>query len=92
MNPLPSTLSVSDARANLYNIVKEVGQNLRRFSITHQGQAKAVIISSEELEGWEETLDIMSNKKLYRQVRRSIKEAKQGKTIPFETVLQKIAA
>lgn len=90
MTNIPQTLTVSDARANLYDIINEVSQKLRHFSITHKGQTKAVIIPAEELESWEETLEILSNKRLYCQILRSQREIQQGKTIPSSTLTRKL--
>ena len=44
----------------------------------------------EDLESWEETLDIMSNKKLMADLRQSEKERKDGKTFPLKNVLKEL--
>jgi len=87
---LPQTLSVSDARTNLYTIIKQVNDNLKRFFITHKGKPAAVVMSTEELESWEETLEILSDKKLYKEIQQAEKEIKQGKSIPLEKILKEL--
>ena len=87
---IPSTLSVSDARNNLYNLVKQASDNLRQFTITHKGKPKAVLLSTEELESWQETMDILNDPLTMKDLRLSQKQAKQGKTISFEKVIKQM--
>lgn len=87
---IPSTLTVSDARANLYDMMEEVRKYLKRFIITHRGKPQAVLLPVEDLESWEETLDILSNKKLMRDIRQAEKERKAGKVYPLREVLKEL--
>ena len=90
MNTLPATISATDARANLYDMIEEVGTNLKRFVIVHKGKPQAVLLSVEDLESWEETLDITSNKALMAQIRKSERDYKAGRVIPLRAVLKKM--
>ncbi|MBU1085846.1 MAG: NUDIX hydrolase [Candidatus Beckwithbacteria bacterium] len=45
-------------------------------------------MSHEDVEGWEETLDIMSNPKLVADIKKSLEEYKQGKFISSEELLK----
>lgn len=83
---IPSTLTVSDARTNLYDMMEEVRKYLRRFVITHHGKPQAVLMPVEDLESWEETLDILSNKKLMRDIRQAEKDRKAGRMYSLEEV------
>lgn len=78
------TFTVSEARKNLYDLVDAVDNQLRSFLIIHNGQPAAVLMPIDEVESWQETLEIMSNKKLVRDIKQSEKEIKAGKTIPLE--------
>jgi len=62
----------------------EVGK-LRQFTITHRGKTSAVIMSIEEFESWQETLDIMSNKAFAREIKQGMKEMRKNKLIKFKT-------
>lgn len=77
MSHLSTTLPANKARTNFYQILDEVGVNLRQFTISHRGKPGAVIMSIEEFEGWQETMEIMSDKKLMA----SIEKSKKSKTI-----------
>jgi len=73
MSQLSSTLPANEARTNFYQILDEVGQNMRQFTISHRGKPGAVIMSAEEFAGWQETFDIMSDKKLMASIKRASK-------------------
>lgn len=90
MNTLSSTLQAHEARDNFYQILDETGQGLRQFVVTLRGQAKAVIMSAEEYDGWLETLDVMSDKRLVTDIRRGVKELKTGKGVSWEIAKKKL--
>ena len=81
MNCLNTTLPANEARSNFYQILDEVGNKLRQFTITLRGKTQAVIMSAEEFSGWQETLEIMADKKLRREIKIGLKEIRSGKGI-----------
>lgn len=87
---IPQNLTVSQARDNLYDLIDEVGLKLRSFVISHHGRPTAVVMPVEDLESWDETLEIMSNKKLMRSIRRGQKDYKAGKTASLDEVKKKL--
>lgn len=90
MKALNSTLSASKARSNFYTILEEVAGGLKRFVITRRGEPQAVVLSPEEVESWEETLEIMANKKLTTEIKNAEKERKAGKGISEEELLKQL--
>ncbi len=76
MTTLQSILPANEARANFYQILEEADTNLRQFTITHRGKPSVILMSAEEFEGWMETFDIMSDKKLVASIRRAEKSTK----------------
>lgn len=78
---LNTILPANEARSNFYRILDEVGSKLRQFTITLRGKQQAVILSTEELQSWQETLDILSEKKLMTDIRKGIDELNKGKGI-----------
>lgn len=60
-NKIMKTLSLSEMRANLPTLVDAVDQRFERVTVTRSGKAKAVLMSSDEFDGWLETIDILSN-------------------------------
>lgn len=76
MSNLSSNLQASEARSNFYQILDEAGNNLRQFTISPRGKPPVVIMSAEEFEGWQETLEILSDKKLVASINRAMKSNK----------------
>lgn len=76
MATLQPILPASEARANFYQILEEVGENMRQFVITHRAGKPVIIMSQEEFEGWQETLEILADKNLMASIRRSMKSKK----------------
>ena len=44
----------------------------------------------DEVEGWEETMEILSNKKLMRDIRQAEKDRKAGRVYPLEQVIKEL--
>lgn len=77
MNNLSFTLPANEARTNFYQILNEAENKLQQFTITLRGKAKAVIMSIEEFSGWQETLEIISNKSLVQSLKKGLISKKQ---------------
>jgi prevent-host-death family protein len=84
------TISASKARTNLYKILNEVKNGLKSYTITLRGEAQAVIINPEELEAWQETLDILSDNKLVKQILKSQEEIKKGEYLNEEDLIKEL--
>lgn len=55
------TLPLSEARSALSSIVERVDSTHERVTITRNGHPAAVLISPDDLEALEETLDVLSD-------------------------------
>lgn len=69
-----TTLSITDARRDIFNITKEVQKPGIVYTLTENGRPKAVIMSAEEFASWAETLDIIQE---YPDVINDIKKAEE---------------
>jgi len=87
MAQLNSTLTASDARTNFYQVLANAVDNFSQYTIKIRGKGDAIIMSAEELEGWKETLEILSDKKLANSLRRAMKSKK---TYTQEEVYKKL--
>lgn len=76
---MSETLSLSSVKAHLSEIVDRVEGEHDRVVVTRNGKPAAVLISHEDLEGLEETLEIMSDPALMAQIRESQQELAEGK-------------
>lgn len=82
MNISSNIVPASEARSNFYYLLNEVNKKLRQFIITLRGKEQAVLLSVEEWQSWQETLEILSNKKLMGDIRKGLMQLKKGKGIP----------
>lgn len=82
-----ATLTASQARENLYFIIKKTSQGLKNFVINLRGSDPVVLISQKELESWQETIDILQSKSEIKAIRQA---KKQKKTISHTNMLKEI--
>ena len=83
------TLGVSQARANLPKLIDEIDSRFERLFITKGGKAKAVIMSSEEFEGWMETFASYEDPETMK-IHKEIKSAKSVKDIKNRISLEEL--
>lgn len=76
MNISGNTIPASQARSNFYYLLDEVNKKLRQFVITLRGKEQAVLLSVEEWQSWQETLEIMSDKKLVQSIKKGLRSKK----------------
>jgi antitoxin YefM len=88
---MSNLVAISDARANLPELVDKVNNTLDRFVITVNGQPKAVLVSEEELESLEETAEILAIPGAKEAIDRGVEQAKKGEVRPLEDILNDIA-
>jgi len=75
---------ISDARANLPDLVDKVDKNMERVTITVNGRPKAVLLSAEELESIEETAEILAQPGALEDIRESKRQIKRGEFVRLE--------
>ena len=72
------TLSLSEAKMKLSQLVQDVVRREDEIIITRNGKPVAVIINAEEYESWKETQEIMENPELMEQIQRSLNDIQKG--------------
>lgn len=90
MSSLATILSASEARSNFYTLLDEVSSKLKKFVITRRGRAQAVVMSPEEVASWEETMEILTNKKLMAEIAQAEREIAKGKIISEKEVMKEL--
>ena len=63
------THTASEARKNLFDLIKSAGTGAVAHQINLRDGKSVILISREELDGWLETLDIMSNPEEVKAIR-----------------------
>ena len=72
------TLPLSHVKAHLSEIADRVEGQHDRVVVTRRGRPAAVLVSPEDLESLEETLAVLSDPQLMRQIRESEAELERG--------------
>jgi antitoxin YefM len=72
------TLPLSHVKAHLSEIADRVEGQHDRIVVTRKGRPAAVLVSPEDLESLEETLAVLSDPELMRQIRASEEELERG--------------
>lgn len=86
------TLPLAAVKAKLSEVVDRVEREQDRVTITRNGRPVAMILGIDDIEGLEETLEILSDKPLMRRIRAGVAAADKGDTIPFEDVKKRLKA
>ena len=80
-------IPVTKAKSSFLDIIRKIEGSDDAIAITKNGVPKAVLLSMKRFEGLLETLEILSDEKAMKSIKKSIKQAQQGKWIDFDEVL-----
>ncbi|OGX08153.1 MAG: toxin-antitoxin system subunit antitoxin [Nitrospirae bacterium RIFCSPLOWO2_12_FULL_63_8] len=84
---MAKTLPISEVKARLPELVTGVAEREEEIVVTRNGKPAAVLVSFTEFERLKETLDVLSDPALMRQVQESRAFYASGKTgLSFEDV------
>jgi antitoxin YefM len=72
-------LPLADVKNRLSEVVERLEREHGRVVITKRGRPAAVVLSIDDLEGLEETLEILSDKSLMRKLRMSQADVEAGR-------------
>lgn len=85
-----NTISATNARIKLYDILDDVDKLSKRIAITSHGKTKAVLINADELDSMEETMEILNDKRALKAIAQSEKDIKAGRIYPLEEVIKEL--
>ncbi len=74
------TLSLSEAKMKLSNLIDVVKTTDEEIVITKNGSPAAVLISPDEFESMKETIAVRSNAALMEEIRKGLKDLKKNKS------------
>jgi len=88
-----TTLSISEARKKIFKIAKMVQKPSTRYTLTDKGKPKAVVMSADEFESWQETLEVVKEfpdlEKDIKELEKDIKSGAYKKYTTLEDILAK---
>ncbi len=78
---MADTIPFSEVKAHLSELADRVETQRDRILVTRNGRPSFVLMSPDELESIEETLDILSDSELVDSLRESLQEAAEEKLL-----------
>ena len=79
-------INVTDAKNRLTELVKDVEATTASYAIFRSGHKAAVLLSAEEYESMLETIEVLQDRKLMKQMLQSAKDFARGKKVLFSKV------
>jgi antitoxin YefM len=84
------TVPFSEARARLTDLVDEVEQRHEHFVITRNGRPAVVVMSTDEYEALQETLEILDDEATMEALRRSDEDVAAGRVFAWDEVKREL--
>lgn len=81
-----NTVTLNEAKQKMAFLIEQVNANVEPIVICSDEGNKAVLLSLDEFNAWEETIYLLSNPVNAEHLRKSILEHKTGKTIEKELI------
>ena len=84
---MPRTLPISEVKARLPELVKDVQEREEEVVVTRNGRPAAVLLNVDEYARLKATIDVLSDPELMRQIRSSRRYyARRARGLSFEDV------
>lgn len=76
---IKTTISSTEARKNFAKVLDHIDKASVQYTLTINGKPKVVIMSAEEYESWQETIEIMSDTKAMADIRAGLADLQAGR-------------
>jgi antitoxin YefM len=80
---MTEVLAFSDVKAHLSELAERVEREHERILVTRNGRPSFVLMSPDDLESLEETLDVLRDPELVASLARSRAQQEQGESLPL---------
>ncbi len=87
MKTIQQYVPVTRAKTMLLDLVRKIKDSDETIAITKNGVPEVVLISMNTFTGLLETLEILSDEKAMKSIRKSIRQADKGMWVDFEEAL-----
>ena len=87
MQYIQDYIPITKAKSMLLELVRKIQDSEDTIAITKNGVPEAVLISMNKYLGLLETMDILSDEKAMKSIRKSIREAEKGMWVDFDEVI-----
>ena len=89
METIQEYIPVTKAKTSLLDLIRRIEDSNDAIAITKNGVPEAVLMRMSKFNGLMETLEILSDEKAMKSIRKSIKEARKGMWLDSDRVFGK---
>ena len=89
-NDMTQTLTVAKAKQDFTRLVTNTQKKKNKYVITMDGAPAAMLVPTDEYESMKETYEILSDKKLVKDLKRAEKDIENGKFITLEQLKKEL--
>lgn len=82
-------ITLKDLRPQLPQVIEQIDTKLDRFIVSKHGKPVAIILAMDEYESLIETLNEIEDKEGLKRIKKSLLEAKHGKTTGWDKIKSK---
>ena len=83
---MTKSITLKNLRPKLPNVMKEIDAKMDRFVITKRGRPIALMMSIDDYESLLETIDILSDSKLMKRIKKAKEDVKKGMLKSLERI------
>lgn len=87
---MTKTISITKAQEEFRELVKKASKKSEKYVITLKDAPSAILMSNDEYESLQETLEILSDPKMMKDIRRGEKEIAEGKVEDWDDVKKEL--
>ncbi len=84
MQTIETFIPITQAKAKLLDMVRQLRDTNDTIAITKNGIPEAVMLSMRKFEGFLETIDILADPEMMRQLKGSINDVKAGRLVDLD--------
>ncbi len=89
---MTETFSLAHIKAHLSEVVDRVEHQHDRVVLTRNGRPAAILLSPDDLEAIEDTLDLLSDPQALKEINQAREEIAEGRVLDAETLRAKYLA
>ena len=84
------TITITEGRKELFKIAEEVQKPDTQYIFTIEGKPGVVLMSADEYDSLMETMEILSNPEIMRDIRQAEEDYKKGRNTSWEEVKKEL--
>ena len=85
-----TTMSVSEAKDKLSQLVKKTAETTKPIIISVNGRKEVVLISMEEYDSLMETIEILKDQSLVKKIASSMEDIRKGDVVKFDAIKEDV--